>query len=90
MKINKAFDTVLNGNQFNKIKEEITELRTEYFAGLVRQAHEDGILFIENINRQTDKELFEAKKRDKKIFGGILIQKVVFLVGMEMIKHQIL
>jgi hypothetical protein len=71
--INKAFDTVLNGNQFDKIKEEITELRTEYFAGLVRQAHEDGILFIENINRQTDKELFEAKKRDKKIFDRAYI-----------------
>ena len=71
--INKAFDTVLNGNQFDKIKEEITELRTEYFAGLVRQAHEDGILFIESINRQTDKELFEAKKRDKKIFDRAYI-----------------
>ena len=71
--INKAFDTVLNGNQFDKIKEEITELRTEYFAGLVRQAHEDGILFIENIERQTDKELFEAKKRDKKIFDRAYI-----------------
>ena len=33
--INKAFDTVLNGSAFDKIKEEITELRTEYFAGLV-------------------------------------------------------
>ena len=71
--INKAFDTVLNGNQFNKIKEEITELRTEYFAGLVRQANEDGILFIKDINRQTDKELFEAKKRDKKIFDRAYI-----------------
>lgn len=71
--INKAFDTILNGNQFNKIKEEITDLRTEYFAGLVRQAHEDGILFIENINRQTDKELFEAKKRDKKLFDRAYI-----------------
>jgi len=71
--INKAFDTVLNGKQFNKIKEEITELRTEYFAGLVRQANEDGILFIKDINRQTDKELFEAKKRDKKIFDRAYI-----------------
>jgi len=71
--INKAFDTVLNGSEFNKIKEEITELRTEYFAGLVRQANEDGILFIENIERQTDKELFEAKKRDKKIFDRAYI-----------------
>ena len=71
--INKAFDTVLNGQQFNKIKEEITDLRTEYFAGLVRQANEDGILYIKDINRQTDKELFEAKKRDKKIFDRAYI-----------------
>jgi len=71
--INKAFDTVLNGKQFDTIKKEITELRTEYFAGLVRQANEDGILFIENIEKQTDKELFEAKKRDKKIFDRAYI-----------------
>jgi len=71
--INKAFDTVLNGQQFNKIKEEITDLRTVYFAGLVRQANEDGILYIKDINRQTDKELFEAKKRDKKIFDRAYI-----------------
>ena len=71
--INKAFDTVLNGNQFNKVKEEITKLRTTYFAGLVRQANEDGILLIENIDRISDEELFQAKKRDKKIFDRAYI-----------------
>jgi len=71
--INKAFDTILNGNQFNKIKEEITQLRTTYFAGLVRQANENGILLIENIDQISDKELFEAKKRDKKIFDRAYI-----------------
>tara|TARA_B100001063_G_scaffold233581_1_gene250008 strand:- start:67 stop:1314 length:1248 start_codon:yes stop_codon:yes gene_type:complete len=79
--INKAFDTVLNGSQFNEIKEEITELRTEYFAGLVRQANEDGILFIENINRQTDKELFEARKRNTKIFNKAYINTKGSLSG---------
>jgi len=71
--INKAFDTVLNGNAFKEIREQITELRTEYFAGLVRQAHEDGILFIKDVERISDKELFEAKKRDKKIFDRAYI-----------------
>ena len=79
--INKAFDTVLNGQQFSKIKEEITELRTEYFAGLVRQANEDGILFIKDINRQTDKELFEARKRDTKIFKKAYINTKGSLSG---------
>lgn len=71
--INKAFDTVLNGNQFDKIKKDITDLRTEYFAGLVRQAHEDGILFIKDIEKTSDQELFEAKKRDKKLFDRAYI-----------------
>lgn len=71
--INKAFDTILNGNKFNNIKEEITQLRTTYFAGLVRQANENGILLIENIDQISDKELFEAKKRDKKIFDRAYI-----------------
>jgi hypothetical protein len=79
--INKAFDTVLNGKQFDKIKEEITELRTEYFAGLVRQANEDGILFIENINQQTDKELFESRKRNTKIFKKAYINTKGSLSG---------
>ena len=71
--INKAFDTVLNGNQFDKIKQDITELRTEYFAGLVREANEQGILYISDIDRISDKELFESKKRDKKIFDRAYI-----------------
>lgn len=72
--INKAFDTVLNGKQFDEIKKDITELRVEYFAGLVRQAQEDGILFIsKDIGRISDLELFEAKKRDKKVFDRAYI-----------------
>ena len=66
--INKAFDTVLQGPRFDKIKEELTDVRVTYFAGLVRQAHEDGILYIPNIDRLPDEELFSGKNRDKKIF----------------------
>lgn len=66
--INKAFDTVLQGNKFNDIKEELTSVRIEYFAGQVRQAHEDGILYIPNINNLSDEELFYGRNRDKTIF----------------------
>jgi hypothetical protein len=71
--INKAFDTILNGAEFNSIKNDITDIRTEYFAGLVRQAHEDGILYIKDIDRISDLELFESKKRDKKLFDRAYI-----------------
>ena len=67
--INKAFDTILNGSKFDHIKKDITRIRSEYFAGLVRQAHEDKILAIpESEIKLGDKELFEAKTRDKDIF----------------------
>ena len=66
--INKAFDTVLQGNRFDSIKEELTNVRVEYFAGQVRQAHEDGILYIPNIVNLSDEELFYGKNRDKTIF----------------------
>ena len=66
--INKAFDTVLQGPRFDDIKKDLTDVRITYFAGLVRQAHEDGILYIPNIDRLPDEELFSGKNRDKKIF----------------------
>ena len=66
--INKAFDTVLQGPRFDDIKKDLTDVRVTYFAGLVRQAHEDGILYIPNIDRLPDEELFSGKNRDKKIF----------------------
>ena len=66
--INKAFDTVLQGNKFDSIKEELTSVRVEYFAGQVRQAHEDGILYIPNIVNLSDEELFYGRNRDKTIF----------------------
>ena len=67
--INKAFDTILNGKKFDKIKEDITRIRTEYFAGLVRQAHEDKIIILPDSELSlSDKDLFEAKGRDTSIY----------------------
>ena len=67
--INKAFDTILNGNQFDEVKEDITRIRSEYFAGLVRQAHEDKrIILPPSELTLSDKDLFEAKGRDTSIY----------------------
>ena len=58
--INKAFDTVLNGKQFDDIKKDITRIRSEYFAGLVRQAHEDKVIILPDSELAlNDKDLFE-------------------------------
>ena len=75
--INKAFDSVLNGKEFDSVKEELAKIRMNYFADLVIEAVEK-----EKIIRKSDianfdqlkkteagkKELFESKKRDKKKF----------------------
>ena len=67
--INKAFDTILNGKQFDEVKEDITRIRSEYFAGLVRQAHEDKVIILPDSELAlNDKDLFEAKGRDTSIY----------------------
>ena len=67
--INKAFDTILNGSKFDDVKEDITRIRSEYFAGLVRQAHEDKrIILPPSELTLSDKDLFEAKGRDTSIY----------------------
>jgi hypothetical protein len=79
--INKAFDSVLDGKQFDKIKQELAEIRSEYFAGLVIEAVEKKIILKNHIEGfdtlkrtpQGRKELFESKKRDKKLFDRAYI-----------------
>lgn len=73
--INKAFDTVLVGPEFTKIKADLAKDRANFFADLVIEAVDKGIINkkdIKNYDRlksSNKKELFEAKDRDKEKFG---------------------
>jgi hypothetical protein len=74
--INKAFDTVLDGKKFDKVKEELVQIRIDYFSSLVIEAVQKGIILkshIKNFDSLKNtpsgrKELFEAKQRDKMLF----------------------
>jgi hypothetical protein len=74
--INKAFDSVLDGKQFDSVKEELAIVRANYFSQIVIDAVNEGIILKEHIknfdqlkkNPAGRKELFEAKQRDKKLF----------------------
>ena len=73
--INKAFDSILQGSQFNKIKTELVNIRMNYFADIVIEAVEKKRLIRKNdiknysqLKSSNKKELFEAKNRDRKIF----------------------
>lgn len=77
--INKAFDSVLVGTQFSKIKNELTNDRADFFADLVIEAVERGIINKEDITNfdrlkvSNKKELFESKSRDKTKFDRAYI-----------------
>jgi hypothetical protein len=66
--INKAFDTILVGNEFDPVKKKLQKVREKFFAGLVKQAHKKRIINVPKINSLPDAELFLAKNRDKKTF----------------------
>ena len=72
--INKAFDSVLMGSKFDKIKKELTDLRINYFANIVIEAvknnfiRKSDIKNFDTLKSSNKKELFEARNRDKKKF----------------------
>lgn len=74
--INKAFDSILDGKQFDSVKEELASVRSEYFSQIVIEAVEKGIILKQHIKdfdklKKTPtgrKELFMATKRDKTLF----------------------
>ena len=70
--INKAFDSILQGKEFDTIKTELYDVRKDYFASIVREAVDSGYILksdIPNFDRLDNKELFTASKRDKTKFG---------------------
>lgn len=72
--INKAFDSVLMGSKFDKIKKELTDLRINYFANIVIEAvknnfiRKSDIKNFDTLKSSNKKELFEARNRDKNKF----------------------
>lgn len=75
--INKAFDSVLNGKEFDDVKDELAKIRVDYFANIVIEAVEkqqiirkSDIANFDTLKNSVEgrKELFEAKKRDKTKF----------------------
>jgi len=77
--INKAFDSILIGREFDKIKKELIDIRIKYFSDIVIEAvekdiiREDDIKNFKQLKNSNRKELFEAKARDKNKFDRAYI-----------------
>jgi len=69
--INKAFDSLLVGREFDDTKKKLVEARVNYFADIVIEAVSKNIILKKDIKNfdslviSNKKELFEAKNRDR-------------------------
>jgi len=63
--INKAFDSVLQGKDFNQIKEDVRKVRAKYFARILKEALSKGPIKIAKGRLPlTDEELFKFSIQD--------------------------
>tara|TARA_B110000444_G_C18765936_1_gene559977 strand:+ start:36 stop:1280 length:1245 start_codon:yes stop_codon:yes gene_type:complete len=71
--INKAFSSAFEGKEFEPLKKKLIKTRIDYFADIVKEAINKKIILkkdIKNFDRLSNKELFEAKERNKEQFGN--------------------
>tara|TARA_R110001592_G_scaffold125334_1_gene335260 strand:- start:388 stop:1647 length:1260 start_codon:yes stop_codon:yes gene_type:complete len=69
--INKAFDTIMDGPQFDAIKDKLKDVRVEWFANKVREADKLGLIEIEDRHKKlNDADLLTAKPMSEEAKGG--------------------
>ena len=70
--INKAFSSVFDGKEYDKMKENLTKMRVDFFAETIKEAVKKDIIIeqdIINYERLSNQQLFESKDIDKRKFG---------------------
>jgi hypothetical protein len=90
--INKAFDTLLQekSKTIDSLKEELTQIRADYFAGLLREAHKEGHIDLgdhSQIDTATNNmQLWNKAKPDKsqqEKFGGLKTGKPLTYINLK-------
>jgi len=62
--INKAFDTFLQGTEFQKVRDNLAKKRQDYFAGLAKQAAKNGIIYVPGIENMTNEQIWNISFRN--------------------------
>jgi hypothetical protein len=62
--INKAFDTFLQGNEFENIRNNLKKKRQSYFAGLAKKAANSGIISVQGIQNMSDEDIWNISFRN--------------------------
>ena len=61
--INKAFDTLLQGQTFEKVRQQLKEIRQIYFANIVKKAVEEGIVNVD-LSGKTNEQIWNLSFRN--------------------------
>jgi hypothetical protein len=56
--INKAFDTFLQGNDFQKVRDDLADKRRDYFAKLAKDAAKNGIIYVPGIENMSNADIW--------------------------------
>lgn len=56
--INKAFDTFLQGNDFQKVRDDLADKRRDYFAGLAKDAAKNEIIYVPGIENMSNADIW--------------------------------
>lgn len=56
--INKAFDTFLQGNDFQKVRDDLAEKRRDYFSKLAKEAAKNGIIYVPGIENMSNADIW--------------------------------
>jgi len=62
--INKAFDTFLQGNDFQKVRDDLAKKRQDYFAELAKQAAKNGIIYVPGIENMSNEDIWNISFRN--------------------------
>ena len=62
--INKAFDTFLQGNNFQKVRDNLAKKRQDYFSGLAKQAAKNEIIYVPGIENMSNEDIWNISFRN--------------------------
>lgn len=62
--INKAFDTFLQGTEFQKVRDNLAKKRQDYFAELAKQAAKNGIIYVPGIENMSNEQIWNISFRN--------------------------
>ena len=76
--INKAFDTFLQGNDFQKVRDDLAEKRRDYFSKLAKEAAKNGIIYVPGIENMSNADIWNISFKN-----SLKNNQLVYLINLK-------